>query len=110
MESFGDRMRRARHKAGINAYQLAGALGVSKAVISAYESGEVEPSWERKVTIAAKLRFSLQPALPPQQARCKTRPWPDATNAEFVALAREDVGAFTAACIAIDKAKKGGTK
>ena len=52
---FGDRMARARGKAGVTQAQLAKMVGKSEAAISNYERGIMEPGLLTALSIADKL-------------------------------------------------------
>lgn len=59
VESFGERIRVAREKQGMESTALAAALGVNKSTISRWESGEIKDiSISRAKAIAAALAVS----------------------------------------------------
>ena len=61
-------MRRARTAAGLSTARLADRLGVSQPTVVRYETGEVRPSPERVVAIAAALGVKVD-ALTPTRRR-----------------------------------------
>lgn len=56
-------IRRARKAAGITQEQLAKSLGINRATLSRYETGEIEPPISQLLNIASILRTSLQELL-----------------------------------------------
>ena len=57
-KSVGERLRAVRVNKGITQAQLAQQVRTSPDMIGKYERGEVSPSWQRLVEIAAALDIS----------------------------------------------------
>lgn len=60
---LGERIRAARLKAGLTQPQLAELLGVSKGIISRWETGLARTSLDRLIPLAQKLNLSLEEML-----------------------------------------------
>lgn len=58
MISLGKSLKEARKQAGYTQEQLAELVGVSRAAIARYETGEIEPSLETFVRLADALQVS----------------------------------------------------
>jgi len=57
--NFGDRIKHLRKKRGLNQSELAEILGVSRTMISAYESDMRKPSYENLITIVMYFNVSM---------------------------------------------------
>jgi predicted nucleotidyltransferase/DNA-binding XRE family transcriptional regulator len=68
MNTAGDVLRRARHRAGLTQQALAQRAGVTQSVISAYESGRREPSFATLTRLVKSAGFTLEPHLEPAAA------------------------------------------
>jgi transcriptional regulator with XRE-family HTH domain len=62
-QRIGERIRRARQRARLTQPQLAQLLGVSKGIISRWESGQARPSLDRLEPLAKLLGVSLEKML-----------------------------------------------
>ena len=58
MLSLGIRIKQARENAGFTQEQLAERIGISRATIARYESGEIEPKLKNLIAIAEQLQIS----------------------------------------------------
>lgn len=58
MISLGNRIKTARERAGFTQNQLADKIGISRAAIARYESGEIEPRLKNLAAIAECLKVS----------------------------------------------------
>lgn len=63
LESAGDLLRQARHRAGLTQTQLAGRAGVTQSVISAYESGRRQPSLPLLLSLVAATGHAVDASL-----------------------------------------------
>ncbi len=58
MLSLGNRIKSAREETGITQEELAENVGISRAAIARYESGEIEPKIKNLVAIAQRLNVT----------------------------------------------------
>ncbi len=58
MLSLGNRIKAAREKTGITQEELAENVGISRAAVARYESGEIEPKIKNLVAIATRLNVT----------------------------------------------------
>lgn len=58
MLSLGNRIKSAREKMGITQEELAGDVGISRAAVARYESGEIEPKIKNLIAIATRLNVT----------------------------------------------------
>jgi transcriptional regulator with XRE-family HTH domain len=54
-ETFADRLRALREKAGLSAYRLAFYAGLTKQAVSRLERGQAQPSWATVQALAKAL-------------------------------------------------------
>ena len=59
-QTFGDRLRTLRMDRGLSLQQLAGRIGVTKSMVSFYESGERLPSYDVLFEICKTLDTSVE--------------------------------------------------
>lgn len=59
-QAFGDRLRSLRMDRGLSLQQLAGRIGVTKSMVSFYESGERLPSYDVLFEICRTLDTSVE--------------------------------------------------
>jgi transcriptional regulator with XRE-family HTH domain len=77
-ESFADRLRALREKAGLTTYALAKKCGLTKQALYRLESGSSEPTWQTVQLLAAALGVDcsafVDPALmPPPEKPARPR-------------------------------------
>jgi transcriptional regulator with XRE-family HTH domain len=77
-ETFADRLRAARERAGITPYRLAQVSGITKQAISRLEAGNTQPTWETVQALARALGVSCEafvtaPAGQPEPVQPKPR-------------------------------------
>lgn len=58
MLSLGNRIKAAREETGITQEELAEHVGISRAAVARYESGEIEPKIKNLVAIAMRLNVT----------------------------------------------------
>lgn len=58
MLSLGNRIKAAREETGITQEELAEHVGISRAAVARYESGEIEPKIKNLVAIATRLNVT----------------------------------------------------
>lgn len=59
-QAFGERLRNLRMDRGLSLQQLAGRIGVTKSMVSFYESGERMPSYDVLFEICKSLDSSVE--------------------------------------------------
>jgi transcriptional regulator with XRE-family HTH domain len=73
-QTFADRLRAAREKAGVTPYRLAQLSGITKQAISRLESGQSQPTWDTVQALARALGVSCEAFTTPPPAPAAAPP------------------------------------